>query len=213
MTEDDIRRAEILWEYHRIPDDLVKSDAIIGLGSYDTRVAEHCAELLADDWAPLMIFTGAEGNFTRGKWPKSEAEMFADVAIEAGALPEKILVEPLATNTGDNVRFTRALCEQKAIAITSAIVVAKPNMNRRALATCQLHWPELQVKCSAPDTHFLSSPAPGHTPEDVVSEIVGDLQRMIEYPRLGYQADQEIPAAVRDAYETLVSRGYTAHLF
>ena len=212
MNKRDIQLAEILWDYHRISDALVKSDAIIALGSYDTRVAEHCAELLAEDWAPVIIFTGAEGNFTRGKWAKSEAETFADVAIAAGADPAKILTEPKATNTGDNVRFTRALCEQKGIAITSAIVVSKPNMNRRALATCQLHWPELKVKCSAPDTHFLHSPAPGHSPADVVSEIVGDLQRIIDYPALGYQAAQEIPAAVIDAYQQLRASGYTGHL-
>ena len=212
MTENDIRLAEILWDYHRITDDLVKSDAIIGLGSYDIRVAEHCADLLEQDWAPLIIFTGAEGNFTRGKWPKSEAEMFADAAIDVGADSNRILVEPRATNTGDNVRFSRVLCEQRGLTITSAIVVSKPNMNRRALATCQLHWPELEVVCSAPDTHFLRSPAPGHTPEDVVSEIVGDLQRIIEYPALGYQAEQEVPAEVREAYEQLKANGFTGHL-
>ena len=85
-------------------------------------------------------------------------------------------------------------------------------MNRRALATCQLHWPELKVRCSAPDTHFLYSPAPGHSPKDVVSEIVGDLQRIIEYPALGYQAEQEIPAVVKDAYDQLCANGFTGHL-
>ncbi|MDF1755998.1 MAG: hypothetical protein P1U89_24635 [Verrucomicrobiales bacterium] len=85
-------------------------------------------------------------------------------------------------------------------------------MNRRALATFQLHWPELKITCSAPDTHFNESPAPGHTPEDVVSEIVGDIQRIIEYPALGFQTEQEIPTEVMDAYEQLRQRGFTGHL-
>jgi len=212
MKAHHIEQAQILWDYHRIADELRKADMIIGLGSYDTRVAQHCALLLSENWAPRVLFTGAEGNFTRGKWSKSEAEMFADVAVEHGADSAKILVETEATNTGDNVRLCKALCQREGLAIASAIVVSKPNMNRRALATFQLHWPELDVVCAAPQTHFLDSPAPGHTPEDVVSEIVGDLQRIIEYPALGYQAGQTIPDAVRDAYQELRSLGYTSHL-
>ncbi len=212
MKQQDIEQAEVLWNYHRIDDDLKNADIIIGLGSYDTRVASHCARLIHDGWAARVVFTGAQGNFTRGKWQKPEAEVFADVAIEHGVAKSRILIEPDATNTGDNIRLTKALCEREGIEVRSAIVVSKPNMNRRALATCQLHWPSLEVTCAAPDTHFLHSPAPGHRPEDVVSEIVGDLQRIIEYPALGYQAEQEIPDGVRRAYEQLIERGFTGHL-
>ncbi len=212
MTELDIHFAEILWDYHRIAPELVRSDIIIGLGSYDTRVASHCADLLEQKWAPLVIFTGAEGNFTRGKWEKSEAETFADVAIAAGADPEKILIEPNATNTGENLRFTRKLCEERNIPAQSAIIVSKPNMNRRGHATGLQYWPELEVCFSHPNTHFLNSPAEGHSSEDVIHEIVGDMQRILEYPALGYQAEMEIPEKVRDAYEKLVAAGFTNHL-
>jgi uncharacterized SAM-binding protein YcdF (DUF218 family) len=212
MNEREIELAEILWNYHHLPCELQKSDLIIGLGSYDTRVAKHCAELLANDWAPLVIFTGAEGNFTRGKWPKSEAEMFAGVAIEAGAPPAQILIEPNATNTGENIRFTKSICEERELAVKRAIMVSKPNMNRRGFATFQQHWPTLEIFCSAPDTHFSRSPAPGYSPEEVVSEIVGDLQRIIEYPKSGFQAAQIIPDRVLAAYEKLVQCGYTSHM-
>ena len=212
MTEEATALAQILWDYHRIPSTLEISDAIIGLGSYDTRVAEHGAALLAEGLAPLIIFTGAEGNFTRGKWAKSEAETFAEVAIENGADPSRVLVEPRAANTGENIRFTRSLCEKNGLTLESAILISKPNMNRRAHATCRLFWPELDIRCSAPRTHFLHSPAPGHTPEEVVSEIVGDFQRILEYPALGYQAEQPVPAEALDAYKKLVALGFTAHL-
>jgi len=212
MNEREIEMAEILWGYHHLPSELQKSDVIIGLGSYDTRVAQHCAELLANNWAPIVIFTGAEGNFTRGKWPKSEAETFAEVAIAAGASPAQVLTEPKATNTGENIRFTKSMCEENGIAVKRAIMVSKPNMNRRGFATFQLHWPELEVFCSAPDTHFFHSPAPEHRPEDVVSEIVGDLQRIIEYPKSGFQSEQKIPDLVLSAYEELIQCGYTSHM-
>jgi len=42
--------------------------------------------------------------------------------------------------------------------------------------------------------------------------MVGDLQRIREYPRMGFQIEQEIPAEVRAAYEALVAAGYDRHL-
>jgi len=211
-SDEEITLAQILWDFHKIDQPLEKADLILGLGSYDLRVADHCAKLALEKWAPLILFSGAQGNFTRGKWPKSEAEMFADRAIEAGASPDCIITEPKATNTGDNVRFTRELLDVQGIKVASVILVSKPNMNRRGLATMRKWWPEAHVICSHPETHFLHSPADGHTPEDVIDEIVGDLQRIIEYPKLGFQAAQEIPSDVSDAHAKLIELGYTGHM-
>ncbi|MEM7012908.1 MAG: YdcF family protein [Verrucomicrobiota bacterium] len=212
MTEREVALAQRIWDYHRIDDTLEPAELIVGLGSYDTRVAEHAASLQLQGLAPQIVLTGAEGNFTRGKWPKSEAEMFADVAIDCGVAKEAILIEPKATNTGDNVRLVRKLCDDRGIEAEKIILVAKPNMTRRGLATCQLHWPEVEVMCSSPETHFFDSPADGHTTKDVVNEIVGDLQRVIEYPKLGFQAAHEIPSDVMEAFGELVSLGFTEHL-
>jgi hypothetical protein len=48
--------------------------------------------------------------------------------------------------------------------------------------------------------------------EDVVSIIVGDLQRIKVYGDLGWQIPQEIPASVWDAYLELVAAGYDSRL-
>jgi Fe-S cluster biosynthesis and repair protein YggX len=42
--------------------------------------------------------------------------------------------------------------------------------------------------------------------------MVGDLQRIKLYPEKGYQIYQEIPQAVWEAYELLVSMGYDEQL-
>lgn len=42
--------------------------------------------------------------------------------------------------------------------------------------------------------------------------MVGDLQRIKEYPAKGFQIEQEIPDEVWSAYETLVAAGYDKHL-
>ena len=50
------------------------------------------------------------------------------------------------------------------------------------------------------------------SPDDVVGIMVGDLQRIREYPAKGFQIDQEIPEDVWRAYEELVRAGYDRHL-
>ena len=46
----------------------------------------------------------------------------------------------------------------------------------------------------------------------MINIMVGDLQRIKEYPRLGFQIEQDIPVNAWEAYEELVRRGYTKHL-
>lgn len=46
----------------------------------------------------------------------------------------------------------------------------------------------------------------------VVDMLVGDLQRVIEYPRLGFAIEQAVPPEVIDAYGRLISDGFDSRL-
>ncbi len=48
--------------------------------------------------------------------------------------------------------------------------------------------------------------------ENLINVMVGDLQRIKEYPKKGFAVEQEIPDDVWGAYEQLVKAGYTKHL-
>jgi hypothetical protein len=48
--------------------------------------------------------------------------------------------------------------------------------------------------------------------DDVISIMVGDLQRVRVYPEKGFQIPQEIPDDVWNAFEVLVEAGYDRHL-
>ena len=53
----------------------------------------------------------------------------------------------------------------------------------------------------------------GELPRDaVIQHIVGDFQRVKVYGENGFQAPQEIPAHVWDAFEQLVALGYDKRL-
>ncbi len=107
--------ARIVWDYHHVGHTLAKADCIIVLGSHDTRVAERGAEVFLGGWAPLLVFSGHLGALTRAMWTRSEAEVFADIAVGLGVPRDRILVEARSTNTGENVDFSRQLLAERGI--------------------------------------------------------------------------------------------------
>lgn len=80
ISASDVENANCLWEYHNVSQKISKADCIIGLGSYDLRVAEKCSFLLEKEIAPWLLFTGKFGNWTKDKWQETEATIFGCVA-------------------------------------------------------------------------------------------------------------------------------------
>lgn len=206
------RLAKIIWDYHHLHQELKKSDAILALGSHDLRVAEYASKLFLDGWAPFIIFSGKSGRLTSRLWDKSEAEIFADVAIKMGVPKEKIIIEGQSTNTGENILFTKKLLQEKGINAQSFIIVQKPYMERRAYAAFKKRWPEKEFVVTSSPISFDDYPYNFKPKEAVINILVGDLQRIKIYSEKGFQIPQEIPAEVWDAYEKLVEAGYTKHL-
>lgn len=212
LTSEEKQLAKVLWDYHHVNHQLEKSDCILVLGSHDTRVADRGAELYLQGYAPLLIFSGGLGNFTQGIWDEPEADKFAKIALALGVPKEAILIENQSTNTGENIRFTQKLLSEKGLDPQSFIVVQKPYMERRSLATFNKNWPDKTLLVCSPQITLDDYPNEEITMKMLVNNMVGDLQRIKEYPEMGYQIYQEIPAEVWEAYEDLVVRGYTEHM-
>jgi uncharacterized SAM-binding protein YcdF (DUF218 family)/8-oxo-dGTP pyrophosphatase MutT (NUDIX family) len=207
-----IRLAKIIWNYHLLNQKLEKADGILVLGSSDIRIAERGAELYLDHWAPLIIFSGGLGRMTKHTFAKSEAEVFADVAIKMGVPKDKIILETKSTNTGDNILFSRQLLLERNIAVRKLIAVTKPYMERRALATIKKLWPELDFIVTSSQISFEYFPTEARPMDYIVNAIVADIQRIMIYPKKGFQIEQHIPDEVLDAYKKLIEAGYTKQL-
>lgn len=201
--------ARILWDFHLVYDPLGPADLIIGLGSYDLRVADRCAELLDQGLAPKILFTGKAGNWTNHLYDTTEADAFAARAIGAGIPPDAILIEPNATNIGENIRFAREMADDS---VKRVIIVTKPQTQRRAFATVRAQWPEVNALVTAPLHGFEDQPLTAYPLPKLIHEMVGDVKRMIDYPAKGFQIAQDIPLSVHDAYQFLVQAGYHHHL-
>ncbi len=205
-----------LWNYHQLRHPLERSDAILVLCSHDTAVADRAAELYLGGWAPLVIFSGGLGAITSHLWSGSEAERFAEIASDRGVPAGRMLLETRSTNTGENVAFTRQLLQDRGLDPATFLLVQKPYMERRSYATFRRVWPGKAVRVTSPQVSFDEYLA-GYThrtlsADDVVSIMVGDLQRIRIYPARGFQIEQEIPVDVWTAYEALVAAGYDRHL-
>jgi len=149
-------------------------------------------------------------------WSEPEADLFARAAVEMGVPTQSILVENRSTNTGENILFTRRRLEEAGIDPQSFILVQKPYMERRSYATFQKLWPGKSVVVTSPQAGFAQYLADysnrALSKDEVISIMVGDLQRIKVYPDRGYQMYQEIPGDVWEAFEELVKLGYNTHL-
>ena len=207
--------ARQIWDYLHLHHTLAPSDVILTLGSNDLRVAEHAARCYLKGLAPLLVFSGNVGALTRGVFAQPEAELFAETAVRLGVPRVAILCEPESTNTGDNLRFSHRLLQQHGLTPQRLILVQKPYMERRTYATFMRQWPtepKPEVLVTSPPLAYETYADDLMPREQFINVMVGDLQRIREYPRLGFQIEQEIPAAVWQAYEKLVALGFNQRL-
>ncbi|MFF3897387.1 YdcF family protein [Streptomyces sp. NPDC001812] len=204
--------AQRLWDFQQMGHEPRPCSVAIGLGSHDLGVADTTADLYHRGMAPVIVFTGATSRTTRERMPRGEAEHYRERAIELGVPASAIIVEPDARNTGENLRFSRALLEARGIPVSSALLVSKPYEERRAYATACKVWPEAEwVSASTPMT-FAEYVDSLQDVRLVVDMLVGAQQRLAVYPRQGFMIEQQIPDDVAAAYERLKAEGFTSRL-
>ncbi|BCU75296.1 YdcF family protein [Luteolibacter sp. LG18] len=201
------RAAQTLWDYHQVGHRIEKADGILVFGSNDLRVASHAAALYHAGSGPWVLFSGARGRMTE-HWAETEAEAMARVAVANGVPESSILLEPTATNTGENIHRSKALLADAGFHARSLVVVQKPYMERRTLAALEAQWQGVSFQVTSPplslDAYFTDELTPGL----VLEAMTGDFQRILDYPALGFATPQPVTPEVMEAYRTLVEAGY-----
>ncbi|MEU4779746.1 YdcF family protein [Micromonospora sp. NPDC023633] len=210
---DDIRAdVETLWRYHDMHHELRPCDVGIGLGSHDLGVAVIATRLFHEGLFPWIVFTGANAPTTVERFPRGEAVHYREYAVEQGVPAESILVEPSATNTAENLEYSRALLAERQITVRSVLIMSRPYQQRRAYATCKLMWPEVDVVCASNPLELDDYVCSIGDLRRVVDMLVGDTQRIEVYAERGFAIPQEMSDEVRAAFERLVAAGYTSRL-
>ena len=214
----DVRRAaRILWDYHRLGQEIRPADCLVVPGSHDLRVADHAARLYREGYAPLIVFSGGvahKGDLLDPGWDRPEADVFAERALLRGVPEEAVLRERRAAHTGENMMFSDALLRAAGHTGRRILLVQKPYMERRALATALAQCPRWEVRVTSPPITFDDYPDPGQglTRDILIHIMVGDLQRILTYPDRGFQVAQNVPEPVMAAYRDLRDRGFDGHI-
>ena len=84
----------------------------------------------------------------------------------------------------------------------------------RTVATFTKQWPGKidDARVTSPQIPLDQYPNEHLSQEDILNTMVGDLQRIVEYPKLGFQSEHEVPKKVLAAMQDLIKMGYTKHL-
>ncbi len=220
ITDEQFHDATLIWNYHQMGHEQRPCSAAIGLGSHDLGglgshdlgVATTAAEMYRDGLFPVVVFSGGNSPTTRARFPRGEAVHYREHALSLGVPDEAILVEPKAANTGQNITFSRELLTEADVEVESLLLISKPYMERRSYATCRKLWPEADVVCASEPLELDDYIKSIGDEKLVVDMLVGDLQRVIEYPKLGFAIEQDVPGDVYDAYERLLGAGFDSRL-
>jgi uncharacterized SAM-binding protein YcdF (DUF218 family) len=186
-----------VWEFLVRTDDPAPSDVIFVFGSHDLGVARRGAELYAAGLASRVLVTGHLGLMTEGVFDKPEALVFKEELTSYGVPDHAIVTEVCAGNTLENVRFGMMALREAGHTPRSALLVAKPFVMRRCLATFARQYPAVTARGCPPAG---SLAAQRDRPRGAfAARLVGEIRRLDDYGVSGDIEPQVIPESVREA--------------
>jgi uncharacterized SAM-binding protein YcdF (DUF218 family) len=203
----------VLWDYLRLSAPLERREAIVVFGGHDLRVADWAAQLWLDGWASKLVLSGGLGYYTSKIWSEPEAHKFRRVALAKGVSADAILIEDQSQNSGENVTLTRALLRDHGVTLRRAICVQKPYLERRVSLTLRKQWRECDFLVTSPPIDYEHYPSPDIIHFDkLINELVGQVDRVENYPALGFTESEEVPREVLVAKHRLIELGFVHHL-
>ncbi|UJB42749.1 YdcF family protein [Streptomyces sp. A1-5] len=213
ITDAQWNDAQVIWDFHQMGHEPRPCSAAICLGSHDLGAATFAARQYHAGLFPVLVFSGGNSPTTADLYPRGEAVHFREHALDLGVPDSAILLEPNAGNTGQNITFSRDVLLGAGVEVGSVMLIAMPYMERRAYATCRKVWPEADVVCASDPLDFADYVKSIGDERLVIDTMVGDLQRVIKYPKLGFAIEQEVPDDVLAAYKRLLHAGFDSRLF
>jgi uncharacterized SAM-binding protein YcdF (DUF218 family) len=203
-----LEHARQLWTYLAALRSREPADAVVVCCSYDLRVCDYACDLIKQGLAPRLVLSGKTGNWTRFLWTEPEARVFADRALANGIEASRILMEDRSTNFGENIAFVRALMPD----LERVIFVTKPNAILRVALTVPVQWPEVTAFVDSPPFEFPQQVSNIIGVFGVMNEMVGDVDRVLQYPSRGFQRPHAVPASILESWRALIADGFGHHL-
>jgi len=139
----------------------------------------------------LLISGGATGGQST-----SEAEIIAERLLQLGMPQASLILETAATNTGENVIFSRRLAEEKLgeDSVKSLFVIGKVCSMRRYLMTLERHWPQpRRFACAV--NYFGVERERWHEHEEFRRRVMAEFTKIPEYLKQGFLREVDLDGA------------------
>lgn len=212
LTDKDWEDFQTIWDYLHIDDTLPQhADAIIvgGSGTH-TDQAERAAKLWHEKHTPIIIVSG----FAHPLFNINEAQILGDKLIEMNVPDSKILRESRAMNSGLNIILSARKLSELRIKPQRIILVHKPYMTRKFLATAEAQWPFSPKPqffiTSVADTfnEYITRDEKLGLAEFDLSAMLRDFESVRDFTETKFGTLQQIPDEVAEAYTRLAKRGF-----
>jgi uncharacterized SAM-binding protein YcdF (DUF218 family) len=151
--------------------------------------------------------------FAHPDFDVNEAELLASRATKLGVPAEKIIIEPRATNTGLNIILAADALKKRGVTPQAVVLVHKPYMTRRFLATAEAQWPTPRPKFYVTSVNltfdeYIRLEKSRELDERALSSILKDYQSIKDYPARGFQSAQPTSPEAEQAFQRLIKRGF-----
>ena len=169
-------------------------------------MATQAARLYHQGLFPVLVLTGANSPTTIARFPRGEASHYREHILDLG-VPSRPSWSSRPRQHRAEHRRSRAVLRGSSGG--SALLISKPYMQRRALPPADRLAGCAYLRRRMVDmTDYVHRR--GH--RLVIEHLVGDLQRIADYPARGFAIAQPIPDRVMAAYQRLVQAGFTSRL-
>lgn len=216
MEQEVLENIKILYDYMNINDQLEKSDIIMGCGCANLQIPRRCAQLYLRGYGEYIVFSGGLGKTTKKLFHKPEAQIYKEIALECGVPEQKIIVEDQSTTTPQNFKNTISILQQKKVKHNSMIIVHSVITTRRTLATAKAFLNNTKIYMTTVNTsfeEFINRLEKSQLLYETICVLVGNIQRMIIAPQMGYQVEEVVPKEVIEAYYFLKEKGYIKYIY
>ncbi len=210
-----LSEAETLFQYLYKKDLIIeKCDLIIGFGHFDMKIPRKCAQLYEQGMSRKVLFTGGRGAGSADLKKPEAVEFKLEVLRNCEAVPaDGIIIEDQSTNTGENIAFSQKVLYSLNPHFTfergihKVIAVASPYRQRRVYLCLKKAYPHLIILNCPPESDFQQElKLFKEKNEDLVNHLIGEIERLILYPKKGFIEYERIPDDIYKIYFKLKNK-------
>lgn len=145
-----------LWDYLAQSDPLGKADLIYVFGGISELAVRDAIRLKLENYAPRILFSGKRGSYMKDVVDLSEAERYAQLAVESGVSVDDILLEKESVNTVENVVNSAMMLHKLDLLPAKLIAVSIPYHLKRATLTLRaaIDWDCTVLRHAGPSAKY-----------------------------------------------------------